>query len=578
LIKQKNIFNTKKNDPYKNYQSMDLFSDDIIPLADTMKKIEEDNIKNKEEFEPETISDHIVDERSDKQNSDFLNKTLLRKKKLRAKKKKHFINPKLNGIKSSCNGKKNENKNFNSDSLLSNYDKDLKSYKLDCLSSIKNQIVNLYKCYKSLENLIKNDTDNKFIKTEPKKEKIKGKKNQKNKAEITKLNNVEGIKSSKTEQNKNKDEFDGLAQEFEKISSKIKKLNNLFLFIPKTPEEIKEKNSKREKICSNEEKKDRNDNERVSDFWKPLTKTIKFIEKNSNLIFGFNFREDFIKKYGLGIKRMKEIVNLKMYQLIDLFFRPSEKKEEKKSEKETKTKKEDSEDMEKIKNFLTEEEKIKGYDIFESLKRLQTVEDLLNYKSKMKFREKNQYLLFIFIMNKTYNEIFNYYYEDNKNIQNPSYLNNTIDLRSLISYFRESKSDSRKMSFSEFIEGIKSRSGKNKVDTQGKIFLSEIPLNVGIINVFDDFEKNIKHPKLTLDSTSQNYFSFEFSKNKNSTTKDSNPDYYQKTISKNDPLFYSSLGEDFTKFSFSFGDDKFNQSFIFNEKECFESLNNSLFH
>ena len=558
---------------------MDLFSDDIIPLANIMEKIEEDEI-NKEEFAPETISDHIVDQQSDKQNSDFLNKTLLGKKKLRAKKKKHFKKSKCHCVKSDCNGKKNENKNFNSDSLLSNYDKDLKSYKLDCLSSIKNQIVNLYKCYRSLENLIKNDTDNELIKTEPKKEKIKGKKNQKNKVDITKLNNVEGIKSSNTEPNEKKDEFFGLAQEFEKISSKIKKLNNLFWFIPKTPEEIKEKNSKREKICSNEEKKDRNDNERVSGFWKPLTKTIKFIEKNSNLIFGFNFREDFIKKYGLGIKRMKEIVNLKTYQLIDLFFRPSERKEEKKSEKETKTKKEDSEDMEKIKNLLTEEEKIKGYDIFESLKRLQTVEDLLNYKSKMKFSEKNQYLLFIFIMTKTYKEIFNYYYEDNKNIQNPSYLNNTIDLKSLISYFSESKNDSRKMNFSEFIEGIKSRSGKNKADTQGKIFLSEIPLNVEIIKVFDDFEKDIKHPKLTLNSTSQNYFSFKSNKNKNSTTKDSNPDYYQKTISKNDPLFYSSLEEDFPKFSFSFGDDddKFNQSFIFNEKECFESLNYSLFH
>lgn len=474
----------------------------------------------------------------------------------------------MNGIKSSCNGKKNENKNFNSDSLLSNYDKDLKSYKLDCLSSIKNQIVKLCKCYKSLENLIKNDTDNKLIKTETKKEKIKEKKNQKNKAEITKLNNVEGIKSSKTEQNKNKDEFVGLAQEFEKISSKIKKLNNLFLFIPKTPEEIKEKNSKREKICSNEEIKPRNDNERVKDFWKPYTKTFEFIEKNSNLIFGFNFREDFIKKYGLGIKRMKEIVNLKMYQLIDLFFRPSEKKEEKKSEEETKIKKEDSEDMEKI----------KGYDIFESLKRLQTVEDLLNYKSKMKFSEKNQYLLFIFIMTKTYNEIFNYYYEDNKNIQNPSYLNNTINLKSLISYFREPKNNSRKMSFSEFIEGIKSRSGKNKADTKGKIFLSEIPLNVEIIKVFDDFEKNIKHPKLTLDSTSQKYFSFESNKNKNSTTFESNPDYSQKTISSHDPLFNSSLKEDFSKSIFSFGDNYFNQSFIFNEKECFESLNYSLFH
>ena len=547
---------------------MDLFSDDIIPLADTMKKIEEDEIKNKKEFEPETISDHIVDQQSDKQKSDFLNKTLLGKKKLRAKKKKHFKKSKCNCVKSDCNGKKNENKNFNSDSLLSNYDKDLKSYKLDCLYSIKNQIVNLYKCYKLLENLIKNETYNELIKTEPKKEKIKGKKNQKNKVDITKLNNVEGIKSSKTEQNKNKDEFVGLAQEFEKISSKIKKLNNLFLFIPKTPEEIKEKNSKREKICSNEEIKPRNDNERVKDFWKPYTKTFEYIEKNSNLIFGFNFREDFIKKYGLGIKRMKEIVNLKMYQLIDLFFRPSEKKEEKKSEEETKIKKEDSEDMEKI----------KGYDIFESLKRLQTVEDLLNYKSKMKFSEKNQYLLFIFIMTKTYNEIFNYYYEDNKNIQNPSYLNNTIDLKSLISYFSESKNDSRKMNFSEFIEGIKSRSGKNKADTQGKIFLSEIPLNVEIIKVFDDFEKNIKHPKLTLDSTSQKYFSFESNKNKNSTTFESNPDYSQKTISSHDPLFNSSLKEDFPKSIFSFGDNYFNQSFIFNEKECFESLNYSLFH
>ena len=134
------------------------------------------------------------------------------------------------------------------------------------------------------------------------------------------------------------------------------------------------------------------------------------------------------------------------------------------------------------------------------------------------------------------------------------------------------------MNFSEFIEGIKSRSGKNKADTQGKIFLSEIPLNVEIINVFDDFEKNIKHPKLTLDSTSQNYFPFEFNKNKNSTTFKSNPDYYQKTISKNDPLFYSSLGEDFPKTIFSFGDNNLNQSFIFNEKHCFESLNYSLFH
>ena len=168
---------------------MDLFSDDIIPLANIMEKIEEDEI-NKEEFAPETISDHIVDQQSDKQNSDFLNKTLLGKKKLRAKKKKHFKKSKFNGIKSSCNEKKNVNKNFNSDSLLLNYDKDLKSYKLDCLSSIKNQIVNLYKCYRSLENLIKNDTDNELIKTEPKKEKIKGKKNQKNKVDITKLNNV----------------------------------------------------------------------------------------------------------------------------------------------------------------------------------------------------------------------------------------------------------------------------------------------------------------------------------------------------------------------------------------------------
>ena len=30
---------------------MDLFSDDIIPLADTMKKIEEDEINNKKEFD-----------------------------------------------------------------------------------------------------------------------------------------------------------------------------------------------------------------------------------------------------------------------------------------------------------------------------------------------------------------------------------------------------------------------------------------------------------------------------------------------------------------------------------------------
>ena len=80
----------------------------------------------------------------------------------------------------------------------------MKSYKLDCLSNIKNQIQNLYKCYKSLENLIKNDTDNELIKTEPKKEKNKEKKNQKNKADITKLNNVEGIKSSKTEPNEKK--------------------------------------------------------------------------------------------------------------------------------------------------------------------------------------------------------------------------------------------------------------------------------------------------------------------------------------------------------------------------------------
>ena len=87
MIKQKNIFNTKKNDPYKNYQSMDPFSDDIIPLADTMKKIEEDEIKNKKEFEPETISDHIVDQQSDKQNSDFLNKTLLGKKNYELRKK-----------------------------------------------------------------------------------------------------------------------------------------------------------------------------------------------------------------------------------------------------------------------------------------------------------------------------------------------------------------------------------------------------------------------------------------------------------------------------------------------------------
>ena len=98
MIKQKNIFNTKKNDPYKNYQSMDLFSDDIIPLANIMEKIEEDEI-NKEEFAPETISDHIVDQQSDKQNSDFLNKTLLGKKNYELRKKNISKNQNLMVLK-----------------------------------------------------------------------------------------------------------------------------------------------------------------------------------------------------------------------------------------------------------------------------------------------------------------------------------------------------------------------------------------------------------------------------------------------------------------------------------------------
>ena len=92
---------------------------------------------------------------------------------------------------------------------------------------------------------------------------------------------------------------------------------------------------------------------------------------------------------GLSIERMKYILDLKISQLIDLCYKNMKQEEG------------------KMKNV--EEKKKQAKQIFETLSGLTTIKDFKNYNASKKIFKEEKYLTFLFIMSRTYKELFIYY-------------------------------------------------------------------------------------------------------------------------------------------------------------------------
>ena len=275
---------------------------------------------------------------------------------------------------------------------------------------------------------------------------------------------------SKKDESKNLEEKNN---EFEKlidtikIQGKEKKLNksynDLILVFDKANKAFDDMNKKFEEYIDKINYNiDRKDNKRIEIYFKPISSLFEYLNENLKLDFDFNFHKLFINNYGSSVKRMEELNNLYIYQLLDIFY-------EKKGE---------------------EKEKEKAYKLIKSMKESKELYDG-NKDSKI-------YKLCFFLTRKC-KEIFDYYYE-NKNNDKNKYLP-IINNKSFIDYFNEQ--NPKENIFENLIKNVKKRNGENnknskknkkneKNEKKSNIELKpkEIPIFTKMRNHFDQNKNN----------------------------------------------------------------------------------------
>ena len=241
-----------------------------------------------------------------------------------------------------------------------------------------------------------------------------------------------------------------------------------------------ETNSKQKFKLKKSSRKNNKDNKRVEYFWKVFSKILEYIEKECGLKFGLNFRKQFIRVFGLSIERMKYILDLKISQLIDLCYKNMKQEEG------------------KMKNV--EEKKKQAKQIFETLSGLTTIKDFKNYNASKKIFKEEKYLTFLFIMSRTYKELFIYYLLSEENFSEFFSKEICYDLKSMKISIKESKEKTKKIEqiketiFDKLFKDVESRPGKNKDAYSGTKKPLKSKNNLGEENFkgFDLFRSDIK--------------------------------------------------------------------------------------
>ena len=241
-----------------------------------------------------------------------------------------------------------------------------------------------------------------------------------------------------------------------------------------------ETNSKPKFKLKKSSRKNNKDNKRVESFWKIFSKILEYIEKECGLKFGLNFRKQFIRVFGLSIERMKYILDLKISQLIDLCYKNMKQEEG------------------KMKNV--EEKKKQAKQIFETLSGLTTIKDFKNYNASKKIFKEEKYLTFLFIMSRTYKELFIYYLLSEENFSEFFSKEICYDLKSMKISIKESKEKTKKIEqiketiFDKLFKDVESRPGKNKDAYSGTKKPLKSKNNLGEENFkgFDLFRSDIK--------------------------------------------------------------------------------------
>jgi hypothetical protein len=241
-----------------------------------------------------------------------------------------------------------------------------------------------------------------------------------------------------------------------------------------------ETNSKPKFKLKKSSRKNNKDNKRVEYFWKVFSKILEYIEKECGLKFGLNFRKQFIRVFGLSIERMKYILDLKISQLIDLCYKNMKQEEG------------------KMKNV--EEKKKQAKQIFETLSGLTTIKDFKNYNASKKIFKEEKYLTFLFIMSRTYKELFIYYLLSEENFSEFFSKEICYDLKSMKISIKESKEKTKKIEqiketiFDKLFKDVESRPGKNKDAYSGTKKPLKSKNNLGEENFkgFDLFRSDIK--------------------------------------------------------------------------------------
>ena len=241
-----------------------------------------------------------------------------------------------------------------------------------------------------------------------------------------------------------------------------------------------ETNSKQKFKLKKSSRKNNKDNKRVESFWKVFSKILEYIEKECGLKFGLNFRKQFIRVYGLSIDRMKYILDLKISQLIDLCYKNMKQEEG------------------KMKNV--EEKKKQAKQIFETLSGFTTINDFKDYNASKKIFKEEKYLTFLFIMSRTYKELFIYYLLSEENFSEFFSKEICYDLKSMKINIKESKEKTKKIEqiketiFDKLFKDVESRPGKNKDAYSGTKKPLKSKNNLGEENFkgFDLFRSDIK--------------------------------------------------------------------------------------
>ena len=241
-----------------------------------------------------------------------------------------------------------------------------------------------------------------------------------------------------------------------------------------------ETNSKPKFKLKKSSRKKNKDNKRVEYFWKVFSKILEYIEKECGLKFGLNFRKQFIRVFGLSIERMKYILDLKISQLIDLCYKNMKQEEG------------------KMKNV--EEKKKQAKQIFETLSGFTTINDFKDYNASKKIFKEEKYLTFLFIMSRTYKELFIYYLLSEENFSEFFSKEICYDLISMKISIKESKEKTKKIEqiketiFDKLFKDVESRPGKNKDAYSGTKKPLKSKNNLGEENFkgFDLFRSDIK--------------------------------------------------------------------------------------